>query len=349
MKKVIILGIVLVLCWTGCKDKEKSASVSKGNRLIAVDTNLCQGGNYDDAIQLAKEAGAEVVGLFLQWNVLEPSPGVYDNQWLYIANIYYPPRNISLDLTIAPINTTVKTVPSDLAGKEFDDPEVIQRFNQLIDFVLSEIPDVNLHSLSIGSEMDIFFGTDNASWTRFNTFYDSAVTHIKSIKPEITITVETTFKGLMGAAKYQIKLLNENSDAIAVSYYPMLDNGDVADPSVVMQDFDSITTEYSSRPIFFYQFGYPSSAVLNSSEKKQADFIRKTFEAWDKHASRIELIDFTWLHDLNPADVQTIMEFYGYVDTRFGEFLGTLGLRTWAGEDKQAFKALKSEAHARGW
>ena len=33
----------------------------------------------------------------------------------------------------------------------------------------------------------------------------------------------------------------------------------------------------------------------------------------------------------------------------FGEYLGTLGLRTHNGKDKQAFQALRREAKARGW
>ena len=324
--------------------------VPKGSRMIGFDVRAAQDGDYDAAMDLAQTAGMEVVGIFLQWDMLETSPGVYDPTLLTIIDSYYPARGVSLDLTLAVINANVKVLPTDLMGRSFDDPVMIDRFRLLLDFVLDRITNVNLHALNIGSEMDVYFGTDTIAWNQFKTFYDAAITHVKARDASIVITVEPTFEGLMGAARDQVIALNENSDAIGVSYYPFVASGDVADPTVVQTDFDAITSAYTSRSIFFFQYGYPTGSLLNSSEARQAEFINETFKAWDRHASRIGLIDFTWLHDTDPAEVAAVAVFYGLEgDAKFADFIGTLGLRTWAGLDKPAFVALQTEAAARGW
>ncbi len=123
----------------------------------------------------------------------------------------------------------------------------------------------------------------------------------------------------------------------------------VRDPSNVGADFDAVTALYRGKQLFFYQLGYPSSPVLGSSEEKQAQFIREVFKAWDAHASQIQMIDFTWLHDVPPESVKEFVEFYGLSDRNFQEFLATLGLRTYDGKDKKAFIVLQEEARARGW
>jgi hypothetical protein len=134
-----------------------------------------------------------------------------------------------------------------------------------------------------------------------------------------------------------------------VSYYPLEKNGDAKAPSVVRADFDRIVALYPSQPIYFYQFGYPSSDYIQSSEARQAEFIREAFQAWDAHADHILLLDFTWLHDKSPAEVKGYEQYYGFSNRPFAEFLGSLGLRTYDGEDKEAFLTLLAEANARGW
>lgn len=321
----------------------------KGNRLLGIDVNPANDGNYDAAFQLAKQAGMEHVGLFLQWSTLETAPGVYDDTWLDIASAYYPSQGIKLDLTLVVINTTRKEFPADLMDKPFDDPVVIERFKQLIDHVFAKTASIELGPLNIGSEYDILFGADAKQWQQFQAFYKEIAAHVHSKRPDLKIAVEATFNGMTGAAQAQIQALNQYSDIIGVSYYPLAENGDVKDPSVVFADFDRIVSLYPDQPIYFFQFGYPSSEYIHSSEERQAQFIRAAFQAWDAHADRIILLDFTWLHDKSPQEVKDFEKYYGFSNRSFAEFLGSLGLRTYDGRDKSAFQTLIAEAQARGW
>ena len=80
-------------------------------------------------------------------------------------------KGLKLILTITPIHTNVKVTPSDLKNKTLDDPEVIERYKKLLEFVFAKLPDVELSSLVIGSEMDVYFGEDKNLWAQYLNFF----------------------------------------------------------------------------------------------------------------------------------------------------------------------------------
>ncbi len=323
--------------------------VQKGDRQLAIDVNAASDDNFETAFQLAKDVGIERIGLFQNWDTLETSPNTYSGQWLQIADAYYPAHNVALDLTIAVIHTNQSTVPVDLRGKPLNDPEVVQRFKALLDFVFSQMPNTHFSSLVISSEQDIYLERDSAKWDQFADFYKQIAAYVHAQKPGVPVATEFTFEGLTGPMKERAQAINEWSDVIGVSYYPLAANGNVKDPTLVGTDFDTLVSLYPDKPILFYQLGYPSSTVLESSETRQALFIHEAFRAWDRLATHIQMIDFTWLHDCSPEEVKGFTQFYGFSGKKFTEFLATLGLRTNAGLDKPAFQQLKEEAQARGW
>jgi hypothetical protein len=175
--------------------------------------------------------------------------------------------------------------------------------------------------------------------------------HAKTTRPGLIVGSKATFAGLMSYAKVNLQALNQSSDVIMVTYYPLNPDFTVRDPSVVRTDIDAITVLYPGRQISLLEAGYPSSLVLNSSEARQREFIQKIFAAWDAHASQIRLISFTLLTDFSVAAVDDLASYYGIIDPNFKEYLLTLGLRTYAGAgtDKEAFIALQEEVNARRW
>jgi hypothetical protein len=321
----------------------------KKSRQLAIDVTEMRGGNYDDAFKIAKAAGIDRIGLFLSWNVLEPSPQKFDGTLLDIAAAYYPAHEIKIDLTLTVINTNHLDTPSDLLNRSFSDPVVIDRFKKLINFVFTKLKPEQLASLNIGSEYDKFLGTDQNKWMEFGIFYKSARDHLKSKWPSVVIATETTYDGITGPTRDAIKEINKISDRIGISYYGTQSNADVIDPKKVHEAFDTVCSIFPGKKIYFYQFGYPSSNVLKSSTLKQKEFVEESFLAWDRHADQVELVDYTWLHDHSPESVDKILKIYNFFDPKFREFIATLGLRTYTGEDKPAFIALKKEAKARGW
>lgn len=323
--------------------------VPKKSRQLAIDVTEMRDGKYADAFKIAKDVGIDRIGLFLSWNVLEPSPQKFDGKWLEIAELFYPAENVKLDLTLAVVNTNHPDTPSDLENRSFSDPVVIDRFKKLLDFVFTKVKPDHLSSLNIGSEYDKFFGTDRNKWKEFAAFYKSARDYSKSKWPSVVVATETTYEGITGPNRDAIKEINKISDTIGISYYGTQSNTDVIDPKKVHDVFDTVCSIYAGRKIDFFQFGYPSSNALRSSTLKQREFVEESFLAWDRHADQVELIDYTWLHDYSPESVDKTLKIYNFFDPKFREFIATLGLRTYNGQDKPAFVALKKQAKARGW
>ncbi len=329
------------------------AQINPANNQIGVDVSTMPEDitfNYDSCFVLGKNLGMSRVGLFQTWTALETAPLTYNMLIPDIANIYYPLHDMSIDLTIAPINTNQLEVPADLAGIPFDDPVFIDRFETLLDSIKVHTPDITFSSLIIGSEHDIYFGGNATLWNQYTTFYNAISVYAKTIWPGLNVATELTFNGLT-AYNTLAQALNTNSDYIGISYYPIDNEFKVKPVSVIPEDFETIVSLYPDKSICFYQYGYPSGIICNSSEDLQADFIAQTFTSWDEYAENIKLIDFTWLHDLDIDLVNYYSDYYGIDDPAFLEYLHTLGLRTWDGNgtDKPAFTELECQATLRGF
>ncbi|HFB65460.1 MAG TPA: hypothetical protein ENJ60_07970 [Aeromonadales bacterium] len=371
--------------------------VAKGDRIMEIDLTLPADEDFISAFNKGRDVGMESISVSLDWTVIEvglnqntnPPTPIYEtdpaNDFLAIINGCYPPSNMKATLTLRPVITLVKNTPPDLENLPLDDPAVIARFKQLIDHVISKLPDLDLAALVIGSEVDLYLQTDTLKAEYLN-FYeqisDYARTQYTAAYPNkspIKIAVESTFEGLSDASsKAYFQQLNQFSDVIGVSYYPMDGNGQARPVSTVETDFQSLIASYPDKQLYFFQLGYPSgyysadyypevragmaSAQIGSSDIQQADFISAVFTAWDKHINAIGFIDFTWLHDLSEADVAatTIDPAFGGTanpDPKFVEFLRTVGLRTndganstdANGSDKMAYTRLKTEAQKRSW
>jgi hypothetical protein len=328
-----------------------SAPAPRGERRLGIDVTEAAGEGYDRALQVARQAGMQFTSLSVAWDDLEPMPGVFapDPNYLAIANLYYPAQSIPLALTITPIDTNRTRLPADLQGRAFDDPEVIARFEGLLDYVMTQIPGVEIAVLAIGNEVDLTLGSDADAWRRYQVFFEAAAAHARGLRPGVPVGTKLTMGGLTGETRERAQELNARADIILGTYYPLHRDFGVRPPRVVHEDLAAIATEYSGRRIALLEAGYPSSDLLESSEALQAEFVREIFGAWDEHAAQIEMLNFTWLTDAPEASVDEWERYYGLSDRRFAAYLATLGLRRRDGTSKAALEALASEAHGRGW
>ena len=362
------------------------AVVQKGSRVLEIQVSTPADGDFVGGFREAQTVGMESASLSLDWNGVDigtdPNTGAPifaddpATDFLDAANRCYPNTDTKLSLMLRPITTLTRTVPAGFENTPWDDPAMIDRFERFIDHVIAKIPDLEITALAIGSEVDFHF-TDPVTQDQYLTFYEAvgdyaraAYSQLYPDKPPLRISVEVTHNGLLNAstsAYYQD--LNATSDVIGVSYYPM-ENGLVEDPSVVAQHFADMLALYPAKNLHFYQLGYPSgyystsaypefgagsvTPSINSSDSLQADFVDAVFAAWDTHASRINLIGFTWMHDETEADVAAIVALPAFGGTTtpppdLVEFLRTLGLRTDGAVDKPAWSRLRAQTTARGW
>lgn len=342
----VIVGLLLI----PATSLHSQDTTPKGNRILGIDVNSAENEDYDTTFNVAYAMGIGEVGLSLDWVDLEPSPNTYAMTYPEIANVYYPAYGVPVSLTIRPIHTNTLRVPSDLQGLAFDDPRMIERFNALLDEVFAAIPDLELSSLVIGSEFDIYLGTDPDQWAAYTIFATATADHARSLRPDLKVAFEATYAAIANETMSgYLATLNAQADIIGVSHYPINADFSAQDPSVVHEVFATVVEAYPNQPIYFYQFGYPSSALLGSSEAKQAEFIRQAFLGWDAYAENIIMIDFTWFTEQSPEVVASFQTYYSYADPSFAAFLGSLGLRNYDGTPKLALATLQAEAAARGW
>ncbi len=259
----------------------------KGNRVVEIDITDPENGDYDQSIALVKAVGTESVSLSVFWDEIETSPGVFgpDPNWLEVANLYYPGQDLQLSLVISVLDTSEIRLPSDLAEKSFADPEVINRFRGLLDYIKSQIPDLKLTSLAIGNEIDGVLGNDSGGWEEYGVFFTPAAEYARLLWPEVPVGTKIMFEGLTGSPSEHAWDLNQSADVVMVPYYPLQGDFTVQDPDVVLEDFNYLSEMYSGDEIHFAEIGYPTSETNNSSPEKQASFIHNMFLAWDEHAS----------------------------------------------------------------
>jgi len=329
--------------------------------------------------------GAESQTFSVDWNAIDlGSDGNGDpifaggegSELLALANACYPNSNTRISMMLRPITTLAKMAPPGFENLPFDSPAMIERFEQTLDQVFGLIPDLEITSLAIGSEIDLYLTTASLR-DEWAVFYAAVAGYARDryqalypAKAPLLVTTEVSHKAMLDPALISYYMdLHSHSDSIGISYYP-LENSLVQSPDRVALDFSDLVAQYGTKPLIFFQLGYPSGYFdagaydklargdvmpsIGSSETMQGDFIDAVFEAWDSHGDTIRLISFTWMNDETEADVaQTIANpaFGGGVTPtpEFVEFLRTLGLRTESGAAKAAFTRLASAASARGW
>ena len=361
----ILLGLCFLAGGCGGSDGDSGGPsvVPKGTRMMVLDVGPAADGDYDAAFTLAQAAGVEAVTLHLAWNTIETTnglgctPGTYDPTLLDISELYYPPKNMGVCITLAGVDTTGTTMPGDLSGLAWDHPDVICRFKKLLDFVLGRIPTLTIPSLSIGNEIDIPFSTDALSYTQYKTFFDAVSAHAKTLRPGIKVGIKATLDGLTDPATSSLMVqVNTNADFVGATYYPLNPAFTPKNPSVVSTDISTLLAVYPVKPVYMLEIGYPSSSLCNpnppfecftSSESDQSTFVTEVFKTWDTNSARIPLLNLVRMTDWSQADAEA----YGITDFRFIEYLRTLGLRhhTGSGSDKQAWSTFMAEAQVRGW
>jgi hypothetical protein len=127
-----------------------------------------------------------------------------------------------------------------------------------------------------------------------------------------------------------------------LTYYPLESNSfKTREPKSVFDDFSKVVSLYPQKSIYILEAGYPTSAFLGGSEQKQAEFVADTFQAWDRFAGHIELIEFLWLNEMSDKELNFFANYYGSSARELREFLGTLGFRRLDGTAKPALDVFK--------
>lgn len=323
----------------------------RGDRWLGVGVTNPKDGDYAKAFEEAQKAGLRHNVLSFDWRDLETKPGEFKPEvnYLAIANAWYPPRKIPVHLMLRPLHTNQDARPEWLKDKPLDDPAVIAAFGKLLDWFFAQIPDLDVPSISIGSESDMWLSQDEKRFGPFRSFLKAAAERVRKLRPGVRVASELTLAGMRGRHAARLKELLALCDVCGASDYPLTPENRVLAPDAVALSLKDAVAFAGGKPVFFYQLGYPSGAGCGSTEEKQAQFIREMFKAWDAHARAVAFVNITWSEDVPAATVDGYTKYYQYDTKEFRDFLGTLGLRFEGGKPKAAWGALEEETKKRGW
>src|SRR5262245_59416627 len=118
-QSVLLAGLVLLQS-SGSPPAPPNLPAPHRERRLGLVVGAAEDGDYEAAMQLALAAGVHSVPLSFGWDEIETAPSTFTNPWLAVADAYYPAKHVSVQLTLAPIDTTVDRMPADLKGLAYD-------------------------------------------------------------------------------------------------------------------------------------------------------------------------------------------------------------------------------------
>jgi hypothetical protein len=332
-------------------DPTPAAEAPAGRRLCVALTPAPGEVTIDEAYRVAVSLGMSEPGdINVDWGRVEPEPGELrnpDGELAALNELYAGAASVSL--TLAPIQTTYVSVPPDLEGRRWNDPELVARYLGALDRVLAALDDVAVHVVSVGNEVDAFLGTDRAQLTEFAELVRAVNEHLDD--RGIQVGSKLTWSGVQAASATEILAA---SDLAIVSYYPIGSASPDGDPwrarpvSVVAGEIDElighITRVRPGMTVFLAEVGYPSDPLLGATEEAQAEFVTAVFDAWDRNVDHIVGMCVVWLFDLSSEVLDFLVAQYGIDNPGFRAYLGSLGLYRADGTPKPAVDVLRRRA-----
>ena len=109
------------------------------------------------ALIQARDAGATVQFRAPQWNVVEPTPGVWN---LAVEELFlgvHRTLGLATFVNLRVIDTNSRNVPPDLAALAWDDTTMIRRVDVLVDTLAALARRHDVVGVAIGNEVDAYF------------------------------------------------------------------------------------------------------------------------------------------------------------------------------------------------
>lgn len=351
---------VMVMLVASCENNSDEESyvvltpenpVERQDRLFGITISEGQE-SFETSFQHFRNAGAHIIELNIPWNEIEPEPGIYTDPYQGVLKntAFYGQNEVEIILTLALIDAVDWEVPEYLSNTSCNSPQFLAAFRNMVDWVISAVPeDVTIRAISLGNEVDLVLQTAE-DWEAYGKFMQATASYIHHTYPSIDIGVKTTVKGgVFSDDLGLIQSLNQFSDVVMLNYYPQNANYQVDEPESVYDHVSEIVAAFPGKRIWLTEVGYQSGSDLcGSSQTRQAHFYHHFFSAWDAYHEQIELVIINWMNDQSAETLEDWKAYYGN-DPALLEFFSSLGLRTYEGSEKYAWRQLLKEVSVRGW
>jgi len=355
------LAILILSFWVGAASPTgvRPSSDKRTEVLIAPFVSTYKGSapgfkGVTDAMDLLVENGTNVYMFACKWKELEPAPGKFNLQEHLINSLtMLVPRYSQLKgvvLMLQMIDTNWRPMPDDLSTKPFDDPAVLQRFDALIDAIAAQPSSKRITHILLGNEVDGYLGQHPEEVAPFLTFYKSGVERVHQRLPGVNVGTIFTAGGAMHGSPQAFDELNKYSDFVDFTYYPITATGQGNAMSTwqmrpmeeSLAELAHLVERAGDKPFSFTEIGYSASPVNNSSEEKQAEFVRGMFRVLDpdRQKGQIAFILYHAMYDYPPGVCTPYAQQQGVPGDAICAFMENLGLRSYAtGAPRKAWDA----------
>ena len=288
-------------------------------------------------------AGVTTVSLSPIWKDVEKTAGKYDFNELDFNAQLARENNLPIYLNIRIIDTNNRGLPAPYASWNFDDPRLAKR---LIDLIHALAPRVRgqIRWISIGNEVDEYFSSHGGEIAAYRTLLDRVLPTVRTSFPGALFTVNCTFHGV-DRINTELRPITEITEFTSLTYYPLNPDFTFRDPADVPGDFAKMFQAARGKRVFFQELGYASSERVNSSQEKQARFMKNVLDTLGRHRRQTIGAHFVWMSDIPLAMADKFGEYYKLPNSdRFKAFLASLGYFDRQGRPKQAWTVFEQGA-----
>ena len=341
MRRMILLSALIGLGSCEPDPPEDRDAAPFGERTVFMALTPGQGdADLSAALRQARAMGFDGPGdLNLDWGVFEPTLGEYTDPDQIIEWSRTHLSGSPLHLTLASIQTTYISVPAQLQGLPWNDPAVVNAYANALTYLKSQLPSIDIQSISVGNEVDVVLKDDQAQWEAYTDFFRQVYAVAKALWPAADVGVKVGYEAVLAGQEGVASPILSASDAILTTYYPGV-NAFASDQHLVVADFSAVVNAFPSQKVHFLEVGFPSGQAVGSSEDLQRDFVDRVFNSWDLYQDRVASVTFVWLYDLSPETLAALAASYGSSDPEFIGFLGSLGYLSFDRKEKKSYERL---------
>jgi hypothetical protein len=314
--------------------------------------------NVTKAFNLARQSGAEITRHYISWPDVEKGKGKY--KWKGNDYMIGRAREAGLRLSVAfhVIRTAIRGPrPAGLDSLEWQDPELIERFSDMVVAFLDRYEDT-VDYVEVGSEVNAYFKNHEDEIEPYRVFFTAVRNNIKAKYPNVSVGIVFAYRQLKESNNFAIYNRLNIGDHDGFTLYTTGDDfAHTKDPKLVFDALNEIAQLTGDRRFALEEVGWTASQSLGGSDESQREAVKYFFDFLEQAPDRLEFISWFNLHDGRDKDCARIAKSFSRQGDGlsrnpdkmklFSDFLCHFGLRKNDGTPRPAWDewVQRAEAH----
>lgn len=259
--------------------------------------------NVTHAFALAKQGGAQITRSYVSWTDVEKGKGRYN----WKGNDYMIGRARAAGLRLSVAFHVVRTAirgprPADLKSREWQDPELIKRFSDMVLAFLDRYEDI-VDYIEVGSEVNAYFKVHKDEIEPYRVFFTAVRNNIKAKYPEVSVGIVFAYHELKESNTFAIYERLNIGDHDGFTLYTFGENFvHTKDPKLVFDALNEIVQLTGDRRFALEEVGWIASPLLGGSDSSQREAVKYFFDFLEQAPDRLEFISWFNLHDGQEKD-----------------------------------------------